>query len=373
MRKQPDNPTDVSEEANMESQQDIAPARILIMGVGDLGVKIAQLVVQGGYASTCMLAGHSGAAKQWSQLLSLTSGGDIRGAQLDGQDPEAVSALLADFEPDLIIQCATLLSPYALRGVRSDAATAVLQGGFSLQVAAQLPVIRTVMQARLALGITCPVINCSYPDVTNPMLASEGLAPDAGIGNVAIMALRFRRLLDVTPQDTFQVIGHHAQLAPSLAGKPASAATPVPLAYLNGRKLAEQELLIDTGLLGGPTLNHLAAATVPPIVRGFLCRDGHVDTHSPGVLGLPGGYPVRFDNGKLQLRLPDGLTQQDAVAFNVMAGAAEGVQRITEDGALFYSDSAKQAMAASCPELAEPLRAKDIASRLELLRTIARG
>ncbi len=357
----------------MESQQTIAPARILILGVGDLGVKIAQLVIDAGYASTCMLAGHSGAAKQWSQLLSLTSGRDIRAAQLDGQDPAAVSALLSKYEPELIIQCATLLSPYALRSVRSDTAAAVLQGGFSLQVAAQLPVIRTVMQARLALGMTCPVINCSYPDVTNPMLAAEGLAPDAGIGNVAIMALRFQHLLNVTPQDTFHVIGHHAQLSPSLVGKPASAAAPVPLAYLNGRKLTEQELLIDTGLLGGPTLNHLAAATVPSIVKGFLCRDGHVDTHSPGVLGLPGGYPVRFTNGKLQLRLPDGLTQQDAVAFNVKAGAAEGVERIAEDGTLFYSDSAKQAMAATCPELAEPLQAKDVASRLELLRTIASG
>jgi hypothetical protein len=40
---------------------------------------------------------------------------------------------------------------------------------------------------------------------------------------------------------------------------------------------------------------------------------------------------------------------------------------------LFYSDSAKGAMAAFCPELAEPLRAKDIASRLEIVRTIAGG
>jgi hypothetical protein len=369
------HPADRLEEGHvkMKSQPGFAPARILIMGVGDLGVRIAQLIVEGGYSSACMLAGHSGTAKQWAQLFRLTSGRDVYGAQLDGQDPDAVSALLAEFEPDLVVQCGTLLSPYALRGMRSDMAAAVLRGGFALQVAAQLPVIRAVMQARHALGMTCPVINCSYPDVTNAMLAAEGLAPDAGIGNVAIMALRFQRLLNVTPDDTFQVIGHHAQLGPSLAGKAASVASPVPLVYLNGRKMTAYELLIDTGLLGGPTLNHLAAATVPPILTGFLYRDGSVDTHSPGVFGLPGGYPVRFSDGQLELRLPDGLTREDAVAFNVKAGAAEGIERIGEDGTLVYSDSAKQAMAPFCPELAEPLRAKDIGSRLELLRSIARG
>lgn len=359
--------------SGLKAEVGFEPSRILILGIGDLGVRIAQAVVEGGYSSACMLAGRSGAARQWAQLLRLSSGRSVLETQLDGQDLDAVIRLLTDFEPDLVVQCATLLSPYTLMRVGSDIASAVIRGGFALQVAAQLPVIRTVMQARLGLGMTCPVINCSYPDVTNAMLAAEGLSPDAGIGNVAIMALRFERLLGIKPEDKFQVVGHHAQLGPSLAGKPASGATPVPQVYVNGRKMRADELLIDTGLLGGPTLNHLAAATVPPILRGFLLRDGTLDTHAPGIFGLPGGYPVRFSGGRPELRMPEGLTEEDAVAFNVLAGAAEGVERIAEDGTLFYSDAAKEAVSTLCPELAEPINAKDVGSRLELLRTIARG
>src|SRR6185312_2144689 len=215
------------------------PAKILVLGLGDLGVKIAQLVVENGYSSVCLLAGQSSAAEQWAQLLRISSGQDVRDARVDGRDTEALKKLFSSFEPDVIVQCATLLSPFALRRIGTPAALAILKGGFALQTSAQLPVIRSVMQAHRALRLKCPVINCSYPDVTNPMLASEDLAPDAGIGNVSIMALRFQRLIAGAEKGGLRVVGHHSQLPSSLAGEPAPAPEPVPLAYLDGRKLAE--------------------------------------------------------------------------------------------------------------------------------------
>jgi hypothetical protein len=337
------------------------PVRILIFGMGDLGVKIAQHVVEEGLASVCMLAGKSGAAQQWAQLIALSTGRDVRASRVDGQDFAAVKKLLAEFEPAMIVQCATLLSPYALKG------------GFALQAAAQLPIVRTVMKARRALEMRCPVINCSYPDLTHPMLAAEGLAPDAGLGNVAIMALRIQRLLSIADPGSLRVIGHHAQLGASLAGMPASLAAPVPWVYQDGRKLAAPELLVDSGLQGGPTLNHLAAATAGPILRGFLDRDAVIETHAPGVFGLPGGYPVRFAGGTVEMRLPQEITLDEAVAFNQLAGAGEGIDRVDEDGTIFYTAAAKEAVAPWCPELAMPLALKGVEKRFDLLLQIALG
>lgn len=356
----------------MTSRAGVA-ARILILGLGDLGVRIAQSVVEQRLSSVCMLAGQSGAAKQWAELLTISSGRDVRSTQLDGQDEQALASLLTSFEPDVIVQCATLLSPFAIAARGTPASEAVRAGGFALQVSAQLPVIRTLMTVRRKLGMHCPVVNCSYPDVTNPVLATEGLAPHAGIGNVAIMAMRFKALLPEGKTSTLQVIGQHAQLGPSLAGRPASAETPVPLVYADGRLLPERELLLDTGLQPGSTLNHLAAATALPIIRAFVERDGVHDLHAPGILGLPGGYPVRIAGGEVELRLPDGVTREDAVAFNRLAAKGEGLERIDDDGAIFYTEAAQRAVAAWCPELAEPLRAEDAGQRLNVLQGVLRG
>jgi energy-converting hydrogenase Eha subunit C len=347
--------------------------RILILGMGDLGVRIAQKVVEGGFSSACLLAGKSDAATQWARLLQISSGREVSAARVDGQDVEALKALLTRFEPELIVQCATLLSPFALRSVPTSAAQAVLEGGFALQLAAQLPIVRTLMYALGEIGMQCPVINCSYPDVTHPMLAAEDLSPTIGIGNVAIMALWYQRNLEGANETTLQVVGQHAQLGPCLAGKPAAPGTPTPLVYLNSRRVPSQDLLFDAGLQGGATMNHLAAATVVPILRGFTERDGVVETHAAGVFGLPGGYPVCFVAGAPELRLPDGLTLEEAVSFNRLAAKGEGIDRIAEDGTVFYTTHAQQSVAEFCPELAEPLRPQDVEKRFQILQAVTQA
>jgi len=349
------------------------PMRTLILGMGDLGVRIAQRVIEGGFSSACMLAGKSDVATQWARLLHISSGREVSAARVNGQDAEALKALLTRFEPELIVQCATLLSPFALRDVPSGAAQAVLKGGFALQLAAQLPVVRTLMQALRELGMQCPVINCSYPDVTHPILAAEGLAPTIGIGNVAIMAMWYERNLAGASEATLQVVGQHVQLGPCLAGTFAAPATPTPLVYLNEKKLLPEQLLFDAGLKGGAAMNHLAAATIVPILRGHTERDGVVETHAPGVFGLSGGYPVRFVNGELELRLPEGLTLDEAVSFNSLAAKGEGIERIGDDGTLFYTEQAQQSVAEFCPELAEPLRPQDVEKRFQVLQKVAQA
>lgn len=351
-------------------QHPFKPARILIFGVGDLGVHIARLIMENQYASVCMLAGQSSAAEQWAALLNISTGGTTKAARLNGLDVDAVKTLLTNFEPDVIVQCATLLSPFAMKGVGTPAATAVLKAGFALQVAAQLPIIRSLMQARRSIGLSCPVINCSYPDVTNVMLASEGLAPDAGIGNVAIMALRFQQLIPGAAGRELRVIGHHSQLGPSLAGQPAPAPNSVPLVYLHGRKLEEAALLLKPGLERGPTLNYLAAATVLPILHGFISQNSVTRTHAPGVLGLPGGYPIQFTGKKIALDLPEAVSIDEAIRFNNLSAAGEGIERIEQDGTLVYTQAARDTVAPYCPELAEPLKLSGLDKRLAALKAM---
>ena len=353
-----------SSEIRLAEQMPGAP-KVLIVGMGDLGVQIARIVVEDRFASNCLLAGNSPAARQWAQLLQIVTGGDVEGRQVDALDIEAVKRLLADYEPDLIIQCASLLSPFALAKSGSGAAKAVLQGGFALQVSAQLPAIRNVMLARRSLGLKCPVVNCSYPDLTHPMLAAEGLSPTCGIGNVAILAMRLQGFVPGAESARLRVISHHAHLIRSLLGD-----GPAPLVFLGERQLPEEQLLRKTGLYGGSTLNYLAAATILPILTGLLRREAIVETHAPGVHGLPGGYPVRLEDGEIRIDLPSGVSQARAVQFNIESAALEGIERVDESGTLFYTRHAREAVASWCPELAEPLALRDVSKRFEILKRL---
>jgi hypothetical protein len=37
-----------------------------------------------------------------------------------------------------------------------------MKAGFALQIAAQLPIIATLIRAHANLGLSCPVIHCSF-------------------------------------------------------------------------------------------------------------------------------------------------------------------------------------------------------------------
>jgi hypothetical protein len=41
-------------------------------------------------------------------------------------------------------------------------AVGIMKAGFALQIAAQLPIIATLIRAHANLGLSCPVIHCSF-------------------------------------------------------------------------------------------------------------------------------------------------------------------------------------------------------------------
>jgi len=79
----------------------------------------------------------------------------------------------------------------------------------------QLTLVRTLMEAREAAGITAPVVALPYPDAVGPILAGVGLAPELGAGNVLEIAAKLQTLAaeqNGTSRDKVRVrlIAHHA-------------------------------------------------------------------------------------------------------------------------------------------------------------------
>jgi hypothetical protein len=342
---------------------------VLLIGLGDLGSRIAQMIAEHVLSAELKLASRGEAAQQWAKLLSLGTDCRVSAERVDGLDFDGVLKVLADFEPNLILQCATLFSPWSLLECGTPPAMGVIAAGFALQASAQLPVVMTVMRARKKLGLSCPVINCSFPDLTNPLLARLGLAPTAGVGNVAMIA---RYLADAKPESKrsrLRVIAHHAHVTPVLSGKMPDPKLPLPLVYEDGRKLGEEEVFIHSGISPGKHFNYLTAVTAIPLVTSLLDDNVAVETHAPGVLGLPGGYPIRIKGGAIQLDLPQEVSLEQAVEFNNISARADGIERIEDDGTLIYREEAKRLAAPWCAELAEPLTPTNVEARFGVLKS----
>ena len=75
-------------------------------------------------------------------------------------------------------------------------------------------------------------------------------------------------------------------------------------------------------------------------------------THAPGVLGLPGGYPICVRRKSIELDLSAGISRDEAVEFNNLWARAKGVEGIESDGTLIYTEDARRTAKPFCAELA---------------------
>jgi hypothetical protein len=189
--------------------------------------------------------------------------------------------------------------------------------GLTLPLHAELAIV-----AGQAVQDGCPeawYVNGCFPDAVNPVLACLGLPVLCGIGNIAIIAAGLQTALGVADHGRLAVLAHHVHLhAPEAAPDEA-------LAWLDGAPVAEVgKLLAAARRVARPELNQVTGLTAALLLRDLLAGD-EVDAHVPGPLGLPGGYPVRVSPLGVTLRLPVGVSEDDAITANQRWAALDGV------------------------------------------------
>ena len=328
--------------------------RIVIIGLGDLGKRITfALAVLQVKARVCLASRNASAGKQIAGLASACLGRAVDFACVDGTSEASCRDLLKKTQPDIVVQCASLVSPWAAFGKARPELVAFRAAGFAANLAAQLPVITNLMRAINDLNSDCTVINCSYPDVTNTILHALGRAPDIGIGNVGMI----RRLIEQQVPDQFdqlRLFAHHSQVWPYINGE--NGVNTLPVRVYSGN--------IDvSGKIGQPksnvpvdkNLNALAAAHAIDVVLAYLKVDGETKTSAPGVLGLPGGWPVRIADRKAHLDLPRKVSCQEMIQYQNKVALIEGIQEIAADGTVYFTERLYRTLPNRFKVLGEPL------------------
>jgi hypothetical protein len=352
-------------------------ARVLVIGPGDMGARIvAGLACTPGVRELVLAGVPAAPGHEAIGMVRSTSEVAARFIAADCSEPAAVEELLAESGPDVIVQCASLLSPWALSSRTDAVARALTAAGLGVMLPMQLPVVRAVMCAVRATGFTGAVANLSYPDVTNVILDRLGLAPTIGLGNVTMQLLRVRGALraQLGPDSELplvRVIGHHNQVYPVMRAElPRDPGERVRVFLGEQGERADHLAYVGHPYAAGPVYNEVTAVACIRVVQALLPGAGPTRISAPAPFGLPGGYPVRIEDGTISLDLPPGQELDEVCAWQSSIGRRDGVDSIAADGTVTFTERAREAVAAVGPWLTEPLHPDEALERAVRIREL---
>lgn len=367
--------------------------RIMVVGSGDLGRRVfhelahsgrgRQVRLLGRNPETTLRAANSGA------LCALQRGHSARvsHALTDLTDIARTAEQIDAFQPDVLFLAVSYQSWWQISTLAEDAFQRLYAANFGPWLPMHLVPVLHAMRAVRAAGSTATVVNAAFPDAVHPALDAIGLAPHIGIGNVAnnVPALRTAAAehlgWDVTEVDVRLVAHHYVSHRLSRHGDsgPARMALAV---YCAGEDVTTKvdipkllrRLPADfrrTGGLAGQTMTAASALSVlEPLIDGT-----DADVHAPGPGGRVGGYPVAIRSGRFELQLPDGMTEDEALAINLAGQRADGITEIRADGTVVFEPESMgvltDALGYACERM--PLseaedRAQEIADRYARFR-----
>ena len=340
-----------------------AQADIAIFGTGSFAARILfDLAATAPAGLSVAIAGRDAPRLAWLRTAAAARaamfGTGVRVAEhrLDALSAEAASVLLAKLQPRVVVNTASEQGGRAASQVSDPWARLVQQAGLG---------ITAVLQARLSLGISRAVaatapgayfVNCCYPDVVNPMIAAAGLPITSGIGNVAILAHAFAGALGPGHAGLHLLAQHAALSAFRRPAEERAGRAPLRL-WLGGQEVTDVfERFAAVKLAPEPVIDVSGASGVPLFVAMVAATPWR--GHLPGPNGLPGGYPVRLEDGAVMLDLPPGLREQEAVAWNAAFEPRNGV--VTgPDGSVRYTGDVERILRGVSPDVAAGFAMRD--------------
>lgn len=357
-------------------------SHLLVVGAGDMTERVLHPLVAAGEVREVTLVSRS--ASVHSVAAVLVSGYDVvvHSHVLDARDPAALAALLRAARPDVVLQTASLSSPWSMAGRTDPLALAFARAGLAVRLPLQLPVLASTMRAVADCGYEGPVVNLSFPDVTNPLVARLGPAPLLGVGNVAIMQTRARAALrsELGPDaelPLLRLVGQHGQLFDVVQARMPADPADRPMVWVGDEARGQQvQRRDDLPYLAAPiapglAYNSLAAAATLPVLRALLPGGAPLRMSVPAPHGMFGGFPVVIRDGAVELDLPDGVPLAECQALCDRAARGDGIERVDADGTVHFTDAAIAEIRPFAPDLVEPLALDDIDRRsrriLELL------
>lgn len=220
-------------------------------------------------------------------------------------------------KPKVIFHAASIQSPWEASLGENGWTKLVASAGFGITLPLQISLALEVCQG--ATDSKAAIVNASYPDCVNVLLARLGVRADCGIGNSAIVEA-FCRSHEIGRGRDVRVIGHHGHLGGWLRGK---RGVSQPRVWIREREKEGQRFRPSIEPIG-EELNEVTSTTAVSVIDALLTGETR-KVSVPGVGGLPGGYPFILKRRKFTMRLPPKVAVAEAIAHNKTGEQLDGL------------------------------------------------
>src|SRR3954471_20297413 len=272
-------------------------------------------------------------------------------------DDEQVEAVLATERPRVIVQAASVQASSVISATGNAWSRLVAEGGLSATAVFQAVLSTRVAAAMTRLGTEARLVNCSFPDVVNPMIVAAGHRVACGIGNVAILANVFAAQSGVVEPGRLKVLAHYQTIAP-WRRPPEARSGPAPRVFIDDAEIADVFARFRAARLTPEPAIEISGASGVPLILA-LAPGATWRGHAPGPNGLPGGYPVRVAAGAVDLDLPAGVSREEAVAWNARFEDENGLS-VDRNGWAHYTGKLKELLQHHAPSLADGFAIADL-------------
>ncbi len=277
--------------------------------------------------------------------------------EIDWSSPETIAETIRRWQPKLVIHAASVQSAAVVYDTVTDWGKLVKIGGLSATV-----VFQSLLSSRIgkAIGMAAPdalFCNCCYPDLTNSVLKGMGLPVVCGFGNIEILAVAFAGEAGIRERGRVRLLAHHQHLYPFRGPADERKRRP-PRVWIDGTEIDDVYPRFRRVRLTREPAIPISGCTSVPVIFALSGLSDYVG-HVPGANGRPGGYPVTIKNRQIALDLPEGVTEEEATAFNVGFELENGLT-VDEAGNLRYHGPLLKALEGYSPELAAGFNVRDL-------------
>lgn len=350
------------------------PVDIMIVGTGAFAARILfDLVATADVATRVAVAGRNEQRLAWlgtaarARVHMYRRPVTIETCVAQPSEHDEICSLLSRMKPAVVLQAASLQAGSVIAAQRNAWSKLVAAGGLSASA-----VIQSMLSARVARACAETVpgarfINACFPDVVNTIIAALGLKVTCGIGNIQILAHCFGGTL--APSDTrdLKLLSHYQNLG-AWRLQPSERSGANARVWLDDKEIGDVfERFHAVQLTPEPVIDISGAAAAPLMLA--LAHRRAWRGHVPGPEGLPGGYPVRVDDGRLQLDLPSGLTRAAAVHWNSAHEAAGGLV-VNGDGSVRYAGRLHEELYAVSPSIAAGFHVRDLDANFAAMQNL---
>lgn len=336
-------------------------SKVMLIGLGRVGWQVLEYLVQDPKCPELVCCDIS--AEGQSLVDNAVIGAAITGLypsvkyyQLDLADMDAACEIIQSEKPDIIIDMSVMMPMHGFYKLPKEQFDYLYSATFGAWLPCQVALPYRLMQALKKSGHDAKVITSGLPDLVIPALASVGMAPTIGMGNInlntAALTILVSRKLSV-PAECVKIylVAEHAWVV--YPRDAAYSKTPYFLKIMvNDKDVTTQfdtdQLMWDAIKLYPPAPSTVfytgSAKSIINNMYALLSPVGKF-THAPGAKGLPGGYPVIISSKGVELALPEGITEEEAIAINREAQRiGEGIESINPDGTCVWTDYAHEVL-----------------------------